>query len=421
MAKTGGSRTGRRETGGGNGVPRSVAWAIFRQAFRAVRWIVAAAVASMFVVSGINAVQPLLYRLLFDTAVPEADYGLIAAVVGGIVVAPIASIGITYVGQYLRTRIAFQVSASLREAVVPHLLRARMGFLESRTPGDLMFRITRETGRIGERYVNEELLPFVQHAITLTATVVLMVVVDARLAAAALIALPITYLITARLTGRSRVLDKLLRRHTVRGEQFLTETFRGIGTVRMTGGETVHEAQWRAWLRRFQHLRTRSIPLHHMLLTFPNDVVSNVVIGGMLAYGAVRIIDGTLTLGAMIAFMAYVPRAYSALRGVLQTYVGTHTIRNSFERLDTLFAAPRRGRPVDGSRAARERGHRLSGCLLLVRGGPGAPRVHRDLPCRALHRSARAERRRKDDHLRADAPHPGTGQRHDHDRGHRHR
>ena len=299
----------------GNAVPRRVAWAIFRQAFWSMRWTVAAAIISMFVVSGITAAQPLLYRLLFDTAVPEADFGLIAVVVAGIVAAPIAAIGVTYVSQYLRTLIAYRVSASLREAVVPHLLRARMGFLESRTPVDLMFRITRETGRIGERYVNEELLPFVQHAITLTATVVLMVVVDARLAAAALTALPITYLITARLTGRSRVLDKLLRRHTVRGEQLLTETFRGIATVRMLGGEGVHEAQWRGWLRRFLHLRTRSIPLHNMLLTFPNDVVSNVVIGGMLAYGAVRIIDGTLTLGSMIAFMAYVPRAYGALRG----------------------------------------------------------------------------------------------------------
>lgn len=323
-----------------NGARRRVAWAIFRQAFWSMRWIVAAAIAIMLVVSGINAVQPLLYRLLFDTAVPEADYGLIAAVVAGIVVAPIAAIGITYASQYLRTLIAYRVSAGLREAVLPHLLRARMGFLESRTPVDLMFRITRETGRIGELYVGQELLPFVQNAITLTATMVLMVVVDARLAAAALIALPITYLITARLTGRSRVLDKLLTRHTARGEQFLTETFRGIGTVRMLGGEAVHEAQWRGWLRRFLHLRTRSIPLHSMLLTFPNDVVSNVVIGGMLAYGAVRIIDGTLTLGAMIAFMAYVPRAYGALRGVLQTYVGTHTIRNSFERLDALFSAP---------------------------------------------------------------------------------
>ena len=271
-----------------NGARRRVAWAIFRQAFWSMRWIVAAAIAIMLVVSGINAVQPLLYRLLFDTAVPEADYGLIAAVVAGIVVAPIAAIGITYASQYLRTLIAYRVSAGLREAVLPHLLRARMGFLESRTPVDLMFRITRETGRIGELYVGQELLPFVQNAITLTATMVLMVVVDARLAAAALIALPITYLITARLTGRSRVLDKLLTRHTARGEQFLTETFRGIGTVRMLGGEAVHEAQWRGWLRRFLHLRTRSIPLHSMLLTFPNDVVSNVVIGGMLAYGAVR-------------------------------------------------------------------------------------------------------------------------------------
>ena len=305
-----------------------------------MRWIVALAIVSMFVVSGVNAAQPLLYRLLFDTAVPEADFGLIALVVAGIVVAPIASIGITYANQYLRTLIAFRVSTSLREAVVPHLLRARMGFLESRTPNDLMFRITRHTGRIGELYVGQELLPFVQHGITLTATVVLMVVVDVRLAAFALIALPITYLITARLRGRSKVLDKLLNRHRARSEQLLTETFRGIGTVRMLGGEAVHEAQWRGWLSRFLHLMTRTMPLHNMLLTFPNDVVSNVVIGGMLAYGAVQIIDGTLTVGAVIAFMAYVPRAYGALRGVLQTYVGTHTIRNSFEQLDTLFAAP---------------------------------------------------------------------------------
>ena len=248
---------------------------------------------------------------------------------------------------------------------------------------------------------------------------VLMVVVDAPLAAAALIALPITYLITARLTGRSRVLDKLLTRHTARGEQFLTETFRGIGTVRTLGGEPVHEAQWRSWLRRCLHLRTRSIPLHSMLLTFPNDVVSNVVIGGMLAYGAVRIIDGSLTLGAMIAFMAYVPRAYGSLRGVLQTYVGTHTIRNSFERLDALFAALLEEDSFGGSGLpSARRGHRLSGRRLLVWGGPGAEGAHRDLPCGTLHRSRGAERRRQDDDLRADAPNPGTGQRHDHDRGH---
>jgi len=151
----------------GKGTRPSVAWAIFRHAFWSMRGVVAAAIASMLVVSGISAVQPLLYRLLFDTAVPEADFGLIVAVVGGIVIAPIVSIGITYASQYLRTRIAFRVSASLREAVVPHLLRARMGFLESRTPGDLMFRITRATGRIGELYVGQELLPFVQYAITL--------------------------------------------------------------------------------------------------------------------------------------------------------------------------------------------------------------------------------------------------------------
>ena len=66
------SPVGWREPREGTASP-GASWAIFRQAFWAVRWIVAAAVASMFVVSGINAVQPLLYRLLFDTAVPEAD------------------------------------------------------------------------------------------------------------------------------------------------------------------------------------------------------------------------------------------------------------------------------------------------------------------------------------------------------------
>ena len=107
----------------------------------------------------------------------------------------------------------------------------------------------------------------------------------------------------------------------------------GLRTVKAYLGE-----ERERWLDEDIVLKLRATSLHHMLVTFPNDIIGNLVNGIILGYGAFQVLDGATTIGALIAFMAFTPRAYQALRGVLATYTGTQRVHASIELVDDIWS-----------------------------------------------------------------------------------
>ena len=91
---------------------------------------------------------------------------------------------------------------------------------------------------------------------------------------------------------------------------------------------------------RLTRIKLRGAALHDIMLSFPNEVINGLVLGVLLGYGAYQAMDGAVTIGSLIAIMAYAPRAYNALRTVLTTYTGTRLIRVSVESLNELFDLP---------------------------------------------------------------------------------
>ena len=87
-------------------------------------------------------------------------------------------------------------------------------------------------------------------------------------------------------------------------------------------------------------LKMRGAALHDIMLTFPNEVINGLVLGVLLGYGAFQAMVGDITIGSLVAIMAYAPRAYAALRAVLTTYTGTKLIDVSVESLDEMFDLP---------------------------------------------------------------------------------
>lgn len=98
--------------------------------------------------------------------------------------------------------------------------------------------------------------------------------------------------------------------------------------------------RWTEHMDRFNRIRIRGAALHDIMLTFPNEVINGLVLGVLLGYGAFQAMDGAVTIGSLVAIMAYAPRAYAALRTVLTTYSGTRLIKVSVESLNELFDLP---------------------------------------------------------------------------------
>lgn len=295
---------------------------------------------SMLAGSGVWLIQPLFYKSLLDTAIPTRDTTRIAWLITGMVATPLVGIGLGYLQHYYRTYLGEHVSQILRQSLFEHLIHVRIIEFEKKTSGELMHRITREAGKVGEVYIKDQLIPIVSNTILFVGTLTIMCALNLKLALISSIALPGTYFCVKYLMRHSRTLDKRFSDLLEFGQGYLLEVFRGIRMIRSFNGETREKDRWAQWIREHIRQKLKSSAFHDVLLTFPNDVVNNLVIGLLFGYGAYEIINGNLTIGSLVAFVAYAPRAYAALRAILETYIGTQRVSVSIEKLDELYRLP---------------------------------------------------------------------------------
>ncbi len=304
------------------------------------KYYIIAVVFMMLAGSAVMLIQPLFYKLLFDRVIPESDTGLLWWLLAGMVATPLAAIGISYFEGHLRVRIGYTVTLALRKAVLNHLLHARLDAIEKVPRGGMVYRVTRDAGKIGDMYIKNELLPVVSSAIVLVGVLVMMFLLNAELAAVFCVALPATYLVTRYLTRYSKEMDRKVNDQGKTSESFLYEVFDAFRTIRMFSGEEHAMRRWAGHMGRLTRIKIRGAALHDIMLTFPNEVINGLVLGVLLGYGAFQAMDGAVTIGSLVAIMAYAPRAYAALRTVLTTYTGTRLIKVSVESLNELFDLP---------------------------------------------------------------------------------
>lgn len=331
-------RTDRRIHGNHESVPRTAE--IIRQTLYQRKFTIIAVVLMMLTGSAVMLVQPLFFKMLFDTAIPDKDTRLLWWLLAGMVATPLMAIGISYFQGHLRVRIGASVALVLRKAVLNHLLHVRLDALEKIPRGDIVYRITRDGGKIGEMYIAQELLPVFSSSIVLAGALIMMFQLNVELAAVFCVALPATYLVTRYLTRYSKEMDRQSHGQGKTGESFLYEVVSAFRTIRIFTGEKQAKRKWAGHMDRYARLKIKGAALHDIMLTFPNEVINGLVLGVLLGYGAFQAIDGAITIGSLVAIMAYAPRAYAALRAVLTTYTGTRLIKVSVESLNELFDLP---------------------------------------------------------------------------------
>gem|GEM_PF-4672663 len=123
--------------------------------------------------------------------------------------------------------------------------------MDKLTPAEVSQRITASVGRIGELYIAQELLPSISHTIILGGTLGAMLALNLELAAISCAAIPITWVVTSRLSRTSKERDRAMQRHRESGAAHIVDvsgrTLNGQGVSgRRTGKAKVARRRHRA-------------------------------------------------------------------------------------------------------------------------------------------------------------------------------
>ena len=104
---------------------------------------------------------------------------------------------------------------------------------------------------------------------------------------------------------------------------YLQDVIPGIRTIRAYTAEPHEKARWLEWVKADWSIKAKSITFHNLVRTLPLDLIQSVAVGLVYGYGAYEVINGRLSIGGLVAFIIYVPRAYFALEGILDGYIST--------------------------------------------------------------------------------------------------
>lgn len=103
------------------------------------------------------------------------------------------------------------------------------------------------------------------------------------------------------------------------GQSYLHEVFPGLRTIRASNAQSYEEKRWRVWLTDHRNIKARVAAFHELIRIVLPESINQVAAGLVFGYGAFEIIQGRLSIGSLVAFIAYLPRAYSVLQALLGT------------------------------------------------------------------------------------------------------
>jgi ATP-binding cassette subfamily B protein len=235
------------------------------------------------------------------------------------------------------TRVSAEILFDMRLALYAHLQRLSPRFYARTRLGDIVARLNNDISEI-QRVAAEAALAWVGNVLFLAGSLVMMVWLDWRLALIALAPLPISLAALAfyrrRLEGR--VAD--LRQRSADIGSFLIETLQATSLVVASNAQQREQDRFRGLNGAFIESLMRMQRVTYFAGGLPGTVLS---IGSAVAffYGGLRVIEGTLTLGTMGAFLAYQMRVFAPAQALMGLYASLTTAKVSWLRVLEILDA----------------------------------------------------------------------------------
>jgi len=231
-----------------------------------------------------------------------------------IVAAGILRLGLTVVRRVVAGKVSLAVEFDLRQQFYAHLQRLDLGFFDSQQTGQLMSRATVDLQSI-RFFLGYGLIFITQNLLTITLAAVVMIAINPLLALVALIPAPFVIVTATKYSQISRPAQQEVQQRIA---ELTAEAEENVSGIRIVKAFAREEHQ----LHRFQRVVARvfdqSIYTTRVQAFFSPliGLLPQIGIALVLLVGGREVIDGSLSLGAFVAFYTYVAMLAGPMRSL---------------------------------------------------------------------------------------------------------
>ena len=281
---------------------------------------------------------PYLSKGLVDQALLGRDSSLLWRIVLLFALVSMLSFALNSISGLRYTRVSAEILFDMRLALYRHLQRLSPRFWARTRLGDIVSRINNDIGEI-QRVAAEAALAWVGNVLFLAGTIFMMAWLDFRLFLLSLALLPPSLWALVRYRRRLRSRVATLRERSADIGSFLIETLQAMRLVVTSRGEA----------REVERFRQRNEAFIEALmsmqwLTYLSGGVPGLILSGSTSLvflaGGHRVINGDISMGTLVAYLAYHMRLLPPLQALMGLYANLATARVSLGRVYELLDHP---------------------------------------------------------------------------------
>ena len=312
-----------------------ISW--FLGAIHKYRHLLGEVLAASFFLQLFALVSPLFFQVVIDKVLVSRTLSTLDVLVIGLVTISIFETILGILRTYLFAHTTNRIDVELGARLFRHLLALPISYFQARRVGDSVARV-RELENI-RNFLTSSALTLVIDLFFTFVFLAVMFIYSPLLTAIVIGAFPFYIGISVCATPffRQRLDEKFAR--GAENQAFLVESVTGVQTLKSMAVEPQMQRRWEEQLAGYVAASFRVISLGNTA-SQTVQLINKLVIAGVLYFGAKLVIEGSLTVGELVAFNIFAGRVSTPVLRLAQMWQDFHQARLSVARLGDILNTP---------------------------------------------------------------------------------
>src|SRR5215813_1685785 len=288
--------------------------------------------------SGLEVTFPWLTKIAIDRYIASANLSGLAGIAGIYVLLLLIRFVVASAQTYMLQNTGQRIMYDMRMQVFRHLHTLAPSFYDTNPVGRLITRVITDVDVLYEMF-SAGIVSIFGDIFTLLGIMVAIMILNWQLGLVTLSVVPLIFVTTAVFRMKARDSYRRVRIAIAKINAFLQEHITGMAVVQLYNRERKSYRKFDAINR--EHLLANVDGILAYAWFYPAiELLGSIALALIIWYGGGKVIQGALTLGALVAFTQYSTRFFQPIQDMSEKYNILQSAMASSERLFKLIDTP---------------------------------------------------------------------------------
>jgi ATP-binding cassette, subfamily B, bacterial AbcA/BmrA len=255
----------------------------------------------------------------------------------------IIGIGVAFIFQaiisgtsiYLLSLVGQKIVASLRERMWVKLIRLPVSYFDKQSSGETVSRVVNDTSVVRD-LISNHFPQFITGIISIIGAITILLIMDWKMTLLMLISVPLTFVIMMPLGRKMAKISRGLQDETAKFTGNIQQTLSEIRLMKSSTAEQNEEAKGLAGIERLLGFGLKEARITALIAPIMYLVVM-IVIVMIIGYGGMRVANGTMSTGSLVAFLLYLFQIIFPITSFAMFFTQLQKAKGATERIIAIL------------------------------------------------------------------------------------